>query len=150
MADFRWRFQICVLNLNYLLKCPWSLFIWIPLTKRCPLQWRHNERNGVSNHRRLVQRLFRRRSKKTSKLRVTCLCEGNPPGPVDSPHKGPATWKLFPFDDVIMHWLAWCLYTRRQAFTWTDDDPVHRSIYASLGLNVFILYSVTAAKRRIS
>ena len=48
-----------------------------------PLQWRHNERDGVpSNHRRLdclLNRLFRRRSKKTSKLRVTGLCEENPP-----------------------------------------------------------------------
>ena len=46
------------------------------------LQWRHNERNGVSNHRRLdclLNRLFRRRSKKTSKLRVTGLFEGNSP-----------------------------------------------------------------------
>ena len=44
------------------------------------LQWRHNERDGVSNHRRQVcflNRLLRRRSKKTSKLRVTGLCEGN-------------------------------------------------------------------------
>ena len=35
-----------------------------------------------SNHRRpdyLFNRLFRRRSKTTSKLRVTDLCEGNPP-----------------------------------------------------------------------
>ena len=47
-----------------------------------PLQWRHNERDGVSNHRRrdcLFNRLFRRRSKNTSKLRVTGLCEGNSP-----------------------------------------------------------------------
>ena len=46
------------------------------------LQWRHNERDGVSNHRRLdclLKRLFRRRSKKTSKLPVTGLCEGNSP-----------------------------------------------------------------------
>ena len=46
------------------------------------LQWRHNGHNGVSNHRRidcLLNRLFRRRSKKTSKLRVTGLCEGNSP-----------------------------------------------------------------------
>ena len=46
------------------------------------LDWRHNERNGVSNHRRLdclINRLFRRISKKTPKLRVTGLCEGNPP-----------------------------------------------------------------------
>ena len=38
-----------------------------------------NERHGVSNHRRLdclYNRLFRRRSKKTSKLHVTGLCEG--------------------------------------------------------------------------
>ena len=45
-------------------------------------QWRHKERNGVSNHRRfecLRNRLFRRRSKKTSKLRATGLCEGNSP-----------------------------------------------------------------------
>ena len=46
------------------------------------LQWRHNERNGVSNHQHhdcLLHRLFRRKSKKTSKLRVTGLCAGNSP-----------------------------------------------------------------------
>ena len=26
--------------------------------------------------------------------------------PVHSPHKGPVTWKIFPFDDVIMRYLA--------------------------------------------
>ena len=40
--------------------------------------------------------------KKTSKLRVTGLCVGNSPGPVNAPHKGPVTRKMFPFDDVIM------------------------------------------------
>ena len=45
-----------------------------------PLQWRHNECDGVSNHRYcLFNRLFRRRSKKASKLWVTGLFEGNPP-----------------------------------------------------------------------
>ena len=42
------------------------------------LQWRHNGRDGVSNHRRLdrlLNRLFRRGSKKTSKLRVIGLYE---------------------------------------------------------------------------
>ena len=46
------------------------------------LQWRHNERDGVSNHQShegLLNRLFRRKSKKTSKLRVTGLCAGNSP-----------------------------------------------------------------------
>ena len=70
-----------------------------------PLRWRHNDHDGVPNHQPhgfLLNRLFRRRSKKTSKLRVTGLCEGNSPGPVNSPHKGPVTRKMFPFDDVIM------------------------------------------------
>ena len=44
------------------------------------LRWRHNEQYEVSNHQPhdcLLKRLFRRRSKKTSKLCVTGLCEGN-------------------------------------------------------------------------
>ena len=28
-------------------------------------------------------------------------------GPVNSPHKGPVTRKMFPFDDVIMIWHVW-------------------------------------------
>ena len=46
------------------------------------LQWRHNERHGVSTHRRLdclPNHLFRPISKRISKLRVTGLCERNPP-----------------------------------------------------------------------
>ena len=54
-------------------------------TKLSPysLRWRHNGRDRVSNHQPhhgLLYRLFRRRSKKTSKLRVTGLCVGNSPG----------------------------------------------------------------------
>ena len=47
-----------------------------------PLQWRNNGHEGVSNHQPrhcLLNRLFRRRSQKTSKLRVTGLCAGNSP-----------------------------------------------------------------------
>ena len=46
------------------------------------LQWRNNEHDGVSIHQPhhcLLNRLLRRRSKKTSKLRVTGLCAGNSP-----------------------------------------------------------------------
>ena len=46
----------------------------------CPLQWRHNGCDGVSNHQPhqcLFSRLFGRRSKKTSKLHVTGLCAVN-------------------------------------------------------------------------
>ena len=52
------------------------------------LHWHHNEHNGVSNHQPhdcLLKRLFRRRSKKTSKLRVTVLCAGNSPGTGEFP-----------------------------------------------------------------
>ena len=46
------------------------------------LQWRHNGCDGVSHHQPyecLLNRLYRRRTKKTSKLRVTGLCAGNSP-----------------------------------------------------------------------
>ena len=75
--------------------------IYIILFAKCcsfPLQWRHNDHECVSNHQPrgcLLNRLFRPRSKKTSKLRVTGLCVGNSPGPVNSPHKGPVTRKCF-------------------------------------------------------
>ena len=69
------------------------------------LQWCHNGRHSISNHQPLhclLNSLFRRRSKKTSKLCVTGLCAGNSPVTVNSPHKWPVTRKMFPFDDVIM------------------------------------------------
>ena len=80
--------------------CRYTCYTW-----RAPLRWRHNDHAGVSNHQPhgcLLNRLFRRRWKKTSKLCVTGLCAGNSPGPVNSLHKGPVTRKMFPFDDVIL------------------------------------------------
>ena len=53
-----------------------------------PLRWRQNGRDSVSNHQPhdcLLNRLFRRRLKKTSKLRVTGLCVGNSPGTGEFP-----------------------------------------------------------------
>ena len=73
--------------------------------KNISLQWRHDECDGVSNHQPhdcLLNRLIRRGWKKTSKLRVTGLCEGKSPGTVNSQHKGPVTRKMFPFGDVTM------------------------------------------------
>ena len=69
------------------------------------LQWRHNERYGVSNHRRfdcLLNRLFMRWSKKTSKLRVIGLWRGIHWWPVNSPYKGLVTRKMFSFHYVII------------------------------------------------
>ena len=62
----------CVWRWTWVLQCVCS-------NKR--LQWRHNESNDVSNQRCLeclLKRLSRLRSKATSKLRVTGLCEVNP------------------------------------------------------------------------
>ena len=62
-----------------------------------PLQWRYNERAGVSNHHPhdcLLNRLFRSKSKKTAKLRVTSLLvTGEFPA---------QRAELFPFDDITM------------------------------------------------
>ena len=58
--------------------CETRLFLLFSLS----LRWRHNDHGGVSNHQPnecLLNRLFRRRSQKTSKLRVTGLCAGNSP-----------------------------------------------------------------------
>ena len=56
--------------------------------QRYSLEWRHNGLDSVSNFQPrdcLFNRLFRRRSKKTSKLRVTGLCGENSPGTGESP-----------------------------------------------------------------
>ena len=52
------------------------------------LQWRHNGRDSVSNHQLhdcVLNRWFRRRSKRTTKLRVTSLCAENSPGTGEFP-----------------------------------------------------------------
>ena len=74
------------------------------------LQWRHNEHNGVSNHQPrdcLFNHFFRRRSNKTSKLRVTGIGAG----------KSPVTGK-FPAQrasnaENVPTWLAWIGQFRR-------------------------------------
>ena len=60
----------------------YRMYIPIYAVTSMTLRWRHNGRDSVSNHQPhhfLLNRLFGRRSKKTSKLRVTGLCAGNSP-----------------------------------------------------------------------
>ena len=61
-----------------------TIYTWqivsLEICSQKPLQWRHNGRDGVSNPQPfgcLLNRLFRRKLKKASMLRVTGLCEGN-------------------------------------------------------------------------
>ena len=95
---------VCV-HYNYVIMSAMASQIMSPMIVYSTLHWRHNDHDSASNHQPhgcLLNHLFRHRSKKTSKLRVTGLCVGNSLGPVNSLHKGPVTRKMFPFGDVIM------------------------------------------------
>ena len=80
------------------------------------LQWRHNDRDCVSNHQPcecLLKRLFRRRSKKTSKLPVTGLGEGNSPVTGEFPAQRDSNaenvsiwWSHHEKDHPICRWFA--------------------------------------------
>ena len=75
------------------------------------LQWRRNDRDGVSNHHPhncLLSRLFRHRSKKTSTLRVTSFCVGNSPVTSEFPAQTASNaenvsiwWRLMCFASII-------------------------------------------------
>ena len=89
-----------------------------------PLQWRHNEHDGVANYRRLyclLNRLFRCRSKKHQSSASLACVRGIHRWPVTSPHKGPVTQKMFPFDDVTMRQID-----ARKSATATQIIPSHR------------------------
>ena len=70
------------------------------------LRWRHIEYDGVSNHQPndcLLNRLFRPRWKKASKLRATDLCAGNSPVTGEFPaQRASNAENVLLFDDVIM------------------------------------------------
>ena len=75
------------------------------LSAMTSLHWRHNDHDGVSNHQPrgcLLNRLFRRRSKKTSKLRITSLCTGKSLVTGEFPAQMTSNAEMFPFDDIIM------------------------------------------------
>ena len=82
------------------------------------LQWHHNGHSGVSNHQPhdcLLNRLFRRRSNKTSKLRVTSLRKW-PEFPTNRPY-------VHPVDDIQTDTTdkeAWCLI-QEGATTWSES-----------------------------
>ena len=80
------------------------------------LQWRHNERDSVSNHQPhecLLYGLFRRRYQSSASL---AFVRGIHRWTVNSPHRGSVTRKIFPFDDVIMSKRP-CAANRKSGFT---------------------------------
>ena len=75
------------------------------------LQWSHNGRDGASNHQPhdcLLKRLFRRKSKKTSKPASLAFVWEIHRWTLNSLHKWPVTRKMFPCDDVIMLKSIYC------------------------------------------
>ena len=81
-----------------------------------PLPWRHNGRDSISNHQPydcLLNHLFRRRWKKTSKLRGTGLCVGNSPGTSEFPAQmacnpeNVSLWLHYHWAMVFFFWWIW-------------------------------------------
>ena len=69
-----------------------------------PLHWRHNGRDGVSNHLTIVYSTVysgadQRKHQSSASL---AFVRGIHRSPVNSPRKRRVTRKMFPFDDVIM------------------------------------------------
>ena len=68
-----------------------------------PLQWLHSGRDGVSNHRRLIvystvcSGTDQRKHQSSASL---ALVRGIHRWLMNSPHKGPITRKMFPFDRI--------------------------------------------------
>ena len=72
---------------------------------QCSLQWRHNERGGVSNHQPhdcLLNIYWGADQRKYQSSASLPFLKEIHRRPVNSPHKGTVTRKMFPFDDVIV------------------------------------------------
>ena len=89
-----------------------------------PLQRRYNGHSGVSNHQPhycLLNRLFGRRSNKTSKLLVTGLCVGNSPGTGEFPAQMASN-----AENVSIRWRHHARYSWRHL---TSANAVQLSVY---------------------
>ena len=88
--------------------------------ERGALQWRHNEHDGVSNHRCLDCLLNRSSDVHQSSTSLVFVR-----GPVDFPHKGPVTRKMFQFDDVIMRKIHVCVWILILLFQWSFSKTIN-------------------------
>ena len=119
---------------------PWKVnMMWI--STRLALRWRHNERDGISNHRCLdclLYRLFRRSSQKYQSSASLAFERAIQRWPVDSPHKGLATRKMFPFENVIMAW--------PQIPSWTNADLLTSRTYWTQSIKLLSIVRVFSKK----
>ena len=76
---------------------------WCGVVCKITLQWRHNERHSVSNHRHFdcfLSRLSGAHQTKHQSSASLAFVEGIHRWPVDSPHKGPVQWR----ENVSIWW----------------------------------------------
>ena len=131
------------------------------------LQWRHNGHDSISNHQPhdcLLNRLFRRRSKKTSKLRVTGLCAGNSPGTGEFPAQMASNvenvsiwWRHYVYRNRVLEYneFLWnyiqhywpSVRRRHQSFGWLSKQWVSIQIY--LPNSCIILDKLAILQRQI-
>ena len=95
---------------KYFDRTAWIYFVFASQTFDSTLHWRHNERDGISNHRLLTQSFVQRQIKENNSASLAFV-RGIHWSPVNSPHKGPLTRKTFPFDvvNMIIKATAWIL-----------------------------------------
>ena len=117
--------------------CPFFKAVIYVNLRVSTLHWRHNGYDSLSNHQPydcLLNRLFRRRSKKTSKLHVTGLCAGNSPGPGEFPAQMASNAENVSHGVYIGHTIWWrhhesyakLLYVLTYTHTINSDETANR------------------------
>ena len=114
------------------------------------LQWRHNERNSVSNHQRSISIVCltvcsaanRRQLQRSASL---AFVRGIQQWLVNSPHKRPVAQNMFPFDDAIMvvclrlsheklstsHNFLWDIISHHQLTHWGQNKMPNKMTFSN-------------------
>ena len=115
----------------------WSMFRWRPASCPAPLQWRHDGRECVSNHQphdvysTVNSGADQRKHQSSASL---AFVRGIHRWPVNYPHKGPATRKMFAFYDVSMNLLTAYLlvFYEIMPVTWQgSDSELHNTTHGN-------------------
>ena len=98
-------------------------------------EWRHNERHDVSNHRCLdclLNRFFWHTSTKTSKRRVTGLCEGNLPVTGEFPSQ-----RAINAENITIWWL---IMQESMQIRWCAGSSAKKTIIYRASNWIFSIY----------
>ena len=71
-------------------------------------------------------------------------------GPVNSPHKGPVTWKMFPFDDVIMYAKACDMILKISLDLTAHEQYLMHTTYVDIFIRVLILKNNLSSEKQFS